>query len=164
MEKGTVLTLARCVQWGHSCPGNWSEWYQLDACQKTSRVGVLSPLGGSSFLKRKRIGKQMKETAGELLLMGWTSTITNPSLQVSRRRKLFLFSKHYNNNKSKTKNMGFPGGLVIKNLPANAGDTGSIPGPGRFHMPVCHNHWDRALESVLCNKRSHRNKNPEYGR
>ena len=26
-----------------------------------------------------------------------------------------------------------PGGLVVKNLPANAGDTGSIPGPGRSH-------------------------------
>ena len=30
---------------------------------------------------------------------------------------------------------GFPGGAVVKNLPANAGDTGSIPGPGRSHMP-----------------------------
>ena len=30
---------------------------------------------------------------------------------------------------------GFPGGAVVKNLPAGAGDTGSIPGPGRFHMP-----------------------------
>ena len=29
----------------------------------------------------------------------------------------------------------FPGGPVAKNLPANAGDTGSIPGPGRSHMP-----------------------------
>ena len=28
----------------------------------------------------------------------------------------------------------FPGGTVGKNPPANAGDTGSIPGPGRFHM------------------------------
>ena len=27
-----------------------------------------------------------------------------------------------------------PGGTVDKNPPANAGDTGSIPGPGRFHM------------------------------
>ena len=27
---------------------------------------------------------------------------------------------------------GFPGGTVVKNLPANAGDTGSSPGPGRF--------------------------------
>ena len=29
----------------------------------------------------------------------------------------------------------FPGGAVVKNPPANAGDTGSIPGPGRSHMP-----------------------------
>ena len=29
----------------------------------------------------------------------------------------------------------FLGGPVIENLPANAGDMGSIPGPGRFHMP-----------------------------
>ena len=26
---------------------------------------------------------------------------------------------------------GFPGGSVVKNPPANAGDPGSIPGPGR---------------------------------
>ena len=30
---------------------------------------------------------------------------------------------------------GFPGGAVVKNLPAKAGDTGSIPGLGRSHMP-----------------------------
>ena len=30
---------------------------------------------------------------------------------------------------------GFPGGAVVKNPPANAGDTGSSPGPGRSHMP-----------------------------
>ena len=30
---------------------------------------------------------------------------------------------------------GFPGGAVIKNPPANAGDTGPSPGPGRSHMP-----------------------------
>ena len=32
--------------------------------------------------------------------------------------------------------MDFPGGAVVKNLPANAGDSGdmgSIPGSGRFH-------------------------------
>ena len=29
----------------------------------------------------------------------------------------------------------FPGGAVVKYLPANAGDMGSIPGPGRYHMP-----------------------------
>ena len=29
----------------------------------------------------------------------------------------------------------FPGGAVVKNPPASAGDTGSSPGPGRSHMP-----------------------------
>ena len=29
----------------------------------------------------------------------------------------------------------FPGGAVVKNLPANAGDTGSSTGPGRSHTP-----------------------------
>ena len=28
----------------------------------------------------------------------------------------------------------FPGGTVVKSPPANAGDTGSSPGPGRSHM------------------------------
>ena len=30
---------------------------------------------------------------------------------------------------------GFPGGTVVENLPANAGDTGSSPGLVRSHMP-----------------------------
>ena len=28
--------------------------------------------------------------------------------------------------------MGFPGGPAVKNLPASAGDEGSIPGSGRY--------------------------------
>ena len=30
--------------------------------------------------------------------------------------------------------LGFRGSAVVENPPANAGDTGSIPGPGRSHM------------------------------
>ena len=30
---------------------------------------------------------------------------------------------------------GLFGGSVVKNLPANAGDTGSVPGPGGSHVP-----------------------------
>ena len=30
---------------------------------------------------------------------------------------------------------GFPGGAVVENLPADAGDTGSSPGLGGSHMP-----------------------------
>ena len=36
---------------------------------------------------------------------------------------------------------GFPGGAVVENLPANAGDTGSSPGLGRSHMPP--SNWAR---------------------
>ena len=32
----------------------------------------------------------------------------------------------------RTKITGFPGGTVVKNLPANSGDAGSIPGLERF--------------------------------
>ena len=35
----------------------------------------------------------------------------------------------------KTGKQGFPGGAVVENLPAKAGDTGSSPGLGRSHMP-----------------------------
>ena len=34
--------------------------------------------------------------------------------------------------------MGFPGGSVVKNLPANVGDTGLIPGLGRSRMQWSH--------------------------
>ena len=62
----------------------------------------------------------------------------------------------------------FPGGTVVKNPPAIAGDTGSIPGLGRSHMP-----WSNLahvpqllkpvrLEPVLHNKRSHCNEKPAH--
>ena len=44
----------------------------------------------------------------------------------------------YSSREDKTNNNNnrdFPGGAVVKNPPANAGDTGSIPGLGRSHMP-----------------------------
>ena len=41
----------------------------------------------------------------------------------------------YHDQTSKIESEGFPGGAVVKNPPANAGDTSSSPGLGRFHMP-----------------------------
>ena len=49
----------------------------------------------------------------------------------------------------KTKVRGFPGGAVVENPPANAGDTGSSPGLGRSHMP--RSSW--ALEPQLLSLR-----------
>ena len=74
----------------------------------------------------------------------------------------------------------FPSGTALKNLPANAGDMGSIPGPGRSHMTrsnyACvpqllslssRDHKPQLLkpahlEPVLHNKRSHLNVKPTH--
>ena len=47
---------------------------------------------------------------------------------------------------------GFPGGAVVGNLPANAGDTGSSPGPGRSHMPW--SNWARAPQLLSLRSRA----------
>ena len=52
-----------------------------------------------------------------------------------------LESRHYEFTDIKSdEHVDFPGGPVVKNPPASAGDTGSIPGPGRFHMPRDNEH------------------------
>ncbi|KAJ8781231.1 hypothetical protein J1605_011215 [Eschrichtius robustus] len=44
----------------------------------------------------------------------------------------------------------FPGGAVVKNPPAKAGDTGSSPDPGRSHMPQSNKaHAPRLLKPAL---------------
>ena len=56
---------------------------------------------------------------------------------------------------------GFPGGSVVKNPPANAGDMGWIPGVGKSHMPqsdythglqllsLCSRAWEPQQEKPL---------------
>ena len=43
--------------------------------------------------------------------------------------------RDYHTKRSKSEREYFPGGAVVKNTPANAGDTGLSPGLGRSHMP-----------------------------
>ena len=72
----------------------------------------------------------------------------------------------------------FPGGPVVKNLPANAGDRGLIPGPGKSHVPrgkkacaphlltLCFRAWEPQLlkpswpDPTLRNKRSRCSEKP----
>ena len=68
-----------------------------------------------------------------------------------------------------------PGGPMVKNPPANAGDMGSIPGPGRFTCQGAtkpmHHHYQAhvlqllkpdALEPMVCKKRSCGNEKPKH--
>ena len=62
----------------------------------------------------------------------------------------------------------FSDATVAKNPSANAGDTGLIPGPGGFHMPRSNEARGsqllspRALEPVLCDKRSRYSEKPKH--
>ena len=49
-------------------------------------------------------------------------------LNFKSRTKTYIYSDHKHTLKT-AKSEDFPGGAVVKNLPANSGDTGSIPGP-----------------------------------
>ena len=52
-------------------------------------------------------------------------------LKINHKKKTRKFTNMW-----RLKNMlGFPGGTVVENLPANAGDMGSSPGLGRSYMP-----------------------------
>ena len=53
----------------------------------------------------------------------WLSIMSSRFIYVITDSKLFFFL---------WLNKGFPGGSVVKNLPANMGDMGLIPGLGRF--------------------------------
>ena len=79
----------------------------------------------------------------------WIKDLNDLSVKgpVSRiYKELLQFKKKKTDNPTQKQAKGdLPGGAVVKNLPANAGDTGSSPGPGRSHMlgaakPVHHNY------------------------
>ena len=63
--------------------------------------------------------------------------------------------------------MDFLSGPGIKNLSSSAGDTGSIPGLGRFHLPQGNQARvpqllnPSGLEQVLHNERSHHSRKPQ---
>ena len=65
-----------------------------------------------------------------------TKSASSANLWLARGapRLVWLSSTHA----AKIGKVHFPGGPVVKNLPASAGDMGSIPGPGRSHM-LCSN-------------------------
>ena len=64
--------------------------------------------------------------------------------------------------------LGFPGGTVVENLPANAGDTGSSPDLGRIpHAAEQSGPWATItepvrLEPVLHNKRGRDSERPAH--
>ena len=92
-------------------------------------------VGRSLWIPRQKI--KAKPTISECVARwawGWSGELEDRSYSeykgnlVCAFKLLLIFS-------AKKNPLGFPGGAVVKNLPANAGDTGLSPGPGRSHMP-----------------------------
>ena len=80
--------------------------------------------GEMKTCKVYRKQKKMKEV--NPLLSAITLNINELNFRVKRQRW---------QNELKNHDQDFPGGLVVKNLPADAGDIDSIPGTGRYHIP-----------------------------
>ena len=55
--------------------------------------------------------------------------------ETKRKKKRALKMPERRKKKKKIGIRDFPGGSTVKNLPANAGDRGSISDLGRLHMP-----------------------------
>ena len=77
------------------------------------------------FLRKTRVSSPAPTFAYELILC----FISQQNVADEAPRPLVCFTCSF-----KIPPRDFPGGPVVKNLPANAGDPGSIPGQGRSHI------------------------------
>ena len=94
------------------------------------------------FQKRMVLSEEQvrKDPDGRQAL--WSSN-SGYTYSPQRTRQRAIQYNHFDNNTmtyywifvKKSDLQGYPGGPVVKNLPGNAGDTGLMPGLGRFHMP-----------------------------
>ena len=73
-----------------------------------------------------------------IIIITATTTINIFGRVISAIRKTSI---HQSIHSLKKDCLGFPGGAVVESLPANAGDMGSSPGLGRYHMP--RSNWAR---------------------
>ena len=85
-----------------------------------------------SFISRN---ERSKKSAVKVRLKSWAHPKPNQGGAESRLGLKYLLRKKVLYSACKENMLGFPGGAVVENPPANAGDKGSIPDPGRSHMP-----------------------------
>ena len=91
----------------------------------------------------------------QIRLSNWTDHIVHLEYiqfcQLYLNKTKIIFNIYFKTRKK----ADFPGGLVDKTSPA--GNTGSIPGAGRFHVlwwttkPMCHSYWAHTLQPMSHN-------------
>ena len=101
-----------------------------------SLVGILEILSFNFFSVVQKKRNSNLEESNHFLGVSQHDTPGTISLKqflILQIKNLWIIcSRHYINKIWEIQ--GFPGGAVVKNPPANAGDTGSSPGLGRSHM------------------------------
>ena len=78
-----------------------------------------------------QIQYSVKELLGHLQKL---ATCLNTKKTIIKQKSFRLYTPHTDKCNQNVTDRGFPGGSAVKNLPANVGDMGWIPGQGRFHM------------------------------
>ena len=86
-----------------------------------------------SFFKAKETTKKMKRHPSEREKI-FANESTDKGLISKIYKQLMQLNIKEKKPNQKMGRRGFPGGAVVENLPANAGDTGLSPGLGRSHM------------------------------
>ena len=84
--------------------------------------------------------------------MTWvTNWLISPSNKTENIKKSRFYEKQHEESIMSLKpRERFPGGSVMKSLPANAGDTDSIPDAGRYHMARSNEGRGPQLLSLYC--------------
>ena len=133
---------AKTIQWRKNGPFNrwcWASW--MSTCKRMKLDPYLTP-----YKKLTQNGPRIKtikfleENTGvnlHDLLSGNRFRCNTKGMSNKRKNdKLnFIEIKNFLYQRTLSRSyQGFPGGTVVKNLPANAGDTGSSPDLGRSHM------------------------------
>ena len=88
---------------------------------------------GSSVLK---VSPSNAQGTGSIPgLVAQSPHASGPKQHIEQKQCYNKFNKDFKKRSTSKITQDFPGGPVVKNSPANAGDVGLIPGQGRFHMP-----------------------------
>ena len=132
------------------CPSTFMCWSptpppRLPQCDRVRRwvlcggdKGKMSSWGGALICRAGALMRGGRDTCALFLCQGRTQDLHTyiwVNVCCSLVGLLTSWYSHHNNGKSSNDNNSYNnhllGGLVVNNPPANAGDTGSIPGSGR---------------------------------
>ena len=103
-----------------------------------------SGISSHPFVRPSAFGFLIMKTFSKFSFSRSNSMISYSFGNETYSQKLIVWTKYYfvtgrgkevEEMDSKILTRDFPGGAVVKNPPANSGDTGSSPGPGRSHIP-----------------------------